>query len=302
MQLIDEQNDLALALLHLIEDGLEPFLKFAAEFGAGHQGTHIEGKQGLILEVFRHIPRNDPQGQPFGDGGFADTGFTDEAGVVFGLTGKDADDIADLLIPPDDRVQLLAAGGGGQIAAVFFQDIVGVLRGIGGDGTVAPYLPQGGHEFFLGEPRFPEKGGKGVIGLFKQAQHQVLHRGVFIVHFPGNFFGFVESLLQLPGKVHLTGTGAGNLRQPFHGGGQLLPQGGGVNTDLLHQLRDEPLLLLQQAQQQVLLPDLLILTLSGQLLGGLDGLYAFLGELIEVHKTSSSHWFFMGYTAIFRRS
>ena len=122
------------------------------------------------------------------------------------------------------------------------------------------------------------------------------------MHFPGNFFGLVESLLQLPGKVHLPGTGAGNLRQPFYGGGQLLPQGGGVNADLLHQLRDEPLLLLQQAQQQVLLPDLLILTLSGQLLGGLDGFYAFLGELIEVHKTSSSHWFFMGYTAIFRRS
>ena len=289
MQLIDEEDDLALALLHLVQDGLQPFLKLAAELGTGHQGAHIQREQGLILQVFRYIPGHDPQGQPFGNGGFTYAGFTDKAGVVLALAGKDADDIADLLIPPDDGIELLGACSLGQVAAVFFQHIVGFFRGIAGDGTVAPHLPQRRHEFFLGEPRFPEQGAQGIIGFLKEAEHQVLHGGVLIVHLTGDLFGLVQGLLQVAGEVHLPGAAAGNLGQTLHRGGELLPQGGRLHTGLLHQLGDKPLLLLQQGKQQMLLLDLLILPGGGHLLGGLHGFYTFLGELVEVHKTSSSH-------------
>ena len=290
MQLIDEQDDAALALLHLGQHRFQPLLKFAAELGAGHQSAHIQRKDGLILQVFRHVPGHNPQGQPFGDGGFADARLPDQAGVVLGFAGKDADDVADLLVPPDDGVQLLAAGGFGQVAAVFFQHVVGVLGAVGGHAAVAAYLPQRRQEFFLRQAAFPEQGFQGVVGLGKQPQHQVLHRGVLIVHLPGNLFGLVQRLLQAAGKVHLSRAAAGNLRQPFHRGGQLLPQSGGIRTGLLYQLTDQALPLFQQGQQQMLLLDLLVLPFAGHLLSSLNGLYAFLGKLVEIHSVSSSSW------------
>ena len=42
MQLIDEQDDLALGLFDLGEDGLQPLLKFAAVLGARDQRAHVE--------------------------------------------------------------------------------------------------------------------------------------------------------------------------------------------------------------------------------------------------------------------
>ena len=42
VQLVDEQDDLALRLLHFLEHGLEPLLELAAELGAGDQRAHVE--------------------------------------------------------------------------------------------------------------------------------------------------------------------------------------------------------------------------------------------------------------------
>ena len=118
----------------------------------------------------------------------------------------------------------------------------------------------------------------------------MLHRGVLIAHLPGNLFGLVQRLLQAAGKVHLSRAAAGNLRQPFHRGGQLLPQSGGIRTGLMYQLTDQALPLFQQGQQQMLLLDLLVLPFAGHLLSSLNGLYAFLGKLVEIHSVSSSSW------------
>ena len=174
MQLIDEEDNLAFALLYFIQNGFQTLLKFAAELGAGYQGTHIQREQGLIFQVFRHIAGHNPQGQTFGNGGFTNAGFTDKAGVVLALSGKNPNYIADFLITANDGIQLLGAGGFGQVPAILFQHIIGLFRGIAGDRAVAPYLPQCRHKFFFGEPRFPEQGAQGIIGLFKKAKHQML--------------------------------------------------------------------------------------------------------------------------------
>ena len=49
VQLVDEQQNVAVALLHLVEHGLEPFLELAAELGAGDQRAHIEREYGFVL-------------------------------------------------------------------------------------------------------------------------------------------------------------------------------------------------------------------------------------------------------------
>ena len=81
----------------------------------------------------RDIPPHDPLGQPFGNGGFSDTGFSDQDRVVLGFAGEDPDHVPDLIVPPDDRVHFLAARPFDQVGAVFFQCVIGGFRGITGD-------------------------------------------------------------------------------------------------------------------------------------------------------------------------
>src|SRR4029453_11592028 len=42
VELVDEQDDLSVAVLDLLEDGLEPLLELAPEFGAGDEGTEVQ--------------------------------------------------------------------------------------------------------------------------------------------------------------------------------------------------------------------------------------------------------------------
>ena len=80
--------DLALALLHLVQDALQALLELAAVLGTGHQRAHVQAEHGAILQVFWHIAPDDPLSQTLGDGALADAGLTDQAGVVLGLTDR----------------------------------------------------------------------------------------------------------------------------------------------------------------------------------------------------------------------
>ena len=107
VQLIDEEDDLALGLFDLVEDALQAFLKLAAVFGTCDQRTHVQTEHGMILQVFGHISAFDPLRQPLGDGGLTDTGLTDQHGVVLAFAGQDTDDIANFRIASNHRVKFM---------------------------------------------------------------------------------------------------------------------------------------------------------------------------------------------------
>ena len=137
VELVDEEQDAALTGLDLVQDRLEPFLELAAELGAGHQGPHVEGEDGLVLEPLGHVASHDALGQTLDNGGLAYAGLADEHGVVLGLARKDADDAPDFGIPPDDRIELAELGLRHQIDAVLFEGLVGVLGVVARDALVA---------------------------------------------------------------------------------------------------------------------------------------------------------------------
>ena len=137
VQLIDEEDDLALALLYLVQDALQALLELAAVLCTGHQSAHVQAEHDAVLQVLGNIAPDNTLGQTLGDGRLADARLTDEAGVVLGLTGQDADDVPDLLIAADDGVQLLLAGQIDQILTVLLEGIVGVLGVVVGHALVA---------------------------------------------------------------------------------------------------------------------------------------------------------------------
>ena len=105
MDLIDEENDLALLLLELVEDCLQPFLELAAVLRAGDKAAHVKGKKPLPLESLGHLLVDDSLGKALDNRGLADTRLTDQDGVVLRPSLKDLHSAPDFLVAPDDRIE-----------------------------------------------------------------------------------------------------------------------------------------------------------------------------------------------------
>ncbi len=128
VQLVDEQDDLALGVLDLLEHGLEPLFELAAELGAGDERAQVEGDDLLVLERLGHVAANDPLGEAFDHGRLADARLADQHRVVLGAAAQDLDDAADLLVAADHRVELARPRLGREVAAVLLE---GLVRGLG---------------------------------------------------------------------------------------------------------------------------------------------------------------------------
>src|ERR1043165_5678530 len=104
MQLINEQDDLALAGNDFLKKGFKAVLEFAAVFRASNHRAEIHGDQAFMLESFWDIPADNATGEAFSDGGFADAGFANEDRIIFCAAGQDLHDAADFIIATDDRI------------------------------------------------------------------------------------------------------------------------------------------------------------------------------------------------------
>ena len=125
MQLVDEQHDLARRFLHFFQHGLEALFELAAVLGARDERAHIQGHDALVLEPFRHIAADDALRQAFHNRGLADPGLADQHRVIFRAARQHLDHAADLLVAPDDRVELALRCQLGEIAAVALQGFIG---------------------------------------------------------------------------------------------------------------------------------------------------------------------------------
>src|SRR5207302_1551918 len=124
------------------------------------------------------------------DGRLADAGLADEDGVVLRPPGEDLDDAPDLLVAPDDGVELAGPGGVGQVAAVALQGLVLVFRVLAGDAVAAPDLLEGLEELL---PVDADAVGQG--------QQQMLGREVLVVEIGPGGVGRPHHLPQLPAQL-----------------------------------------------------------------------------------------------------
>src|SRR5665213_1708292 len=120
VELVDEQHDVT-AGADLLQDLLQPLLEVAAVAAAGHECAEVEGVELLAGQGLGDLVGHDPLGQALDDGRLAHTGLADEDRVVFGASRQHLHDPLDLLLAPDDRVELVIAGEGGEIPSELIQ-------------------------------------------------------------------------------------------------------------------------------------------------------------------------------------
>ena len=122
MDLVNEQDDVA-RRLDLAQQALDPLLELAAELRACHKAGQVQQVDLLILQPGGHLASGDALGDALRDGGLADTGFADEAGVVLLAAAQDLDGAVDLPVAADDIIQLSLPGFAGQVLAVGIQKL-----------------------------------------------------------------------------------------------------------------------------------------------------------------------------------
>ena len=204
VQLVDEEDHLALGRLDFLEHGLEPLLEFAAEFRAGDQRAHVEHDDPTMLKALRHVAAHDALGQPFDDRGLADARVADQHRVVLGPTGQDLNDAADLVVAADDRVELSLPRGLRQVASVALQGLVRSFGVAAGDPLAPAHLLQGAEHALAAEPGVAHHAPDRAV-VVQQGQQQVLDADVLVLQVARLGIGPVEQARQARGDVELVG-------------------------------------------------------------------------------------------------
>ena len=140
VQLVDEEDDLALGVLDLGEHGLQPLLELAAVLRPGEQRADVERPDALALQALGHVAGDDPLREPLDDRRLADARLADQDRVVLRPAREHLDHAPDLLVAADDRVELALLGRLGQVAAELRERLVGALRILARDPLAAAHL------------------------------------------------------------------------------------------------------------------------------------------------------------------
>ncbi len=289
VQLVDEEDDLALRLLDRLEHGLQPLLELAAVLGPRDQRAHVQGDDALALEALRHVPADDPLREPLHDRGLAHAGRANQDRIVLGPAREDLDHPPDLLVAADDRVELALLGERGEVAPVLVERLVGALRVRARDPLAAAHRRRRLQQLLAGEPRRSQRFRHRAVLALGQGQQQVLDAHVLVLHLPGEGLRRVQHLVRPRGDVELAGGGARtrHARQLVERLSEALQQRGRAGPRLLHHPGSHSAVLREERHRQMLGVDLRVALPLGQALGLSERLLPFLGQPVGIHGRCS---------------
>jgi hypothetical protein len=96
-------------------------------FAPGDHCPEVELHELLVLQALGDVAVDDPLCQSFDDRRLADARLADEHRVVLRATRQHLDDATDLLVAPDDRIELAPTSRVGQVARVRLQRLILIL-------------------------------------------------------------------------------------------------------------------------------------------------------------------------------
>src|SRR5581483_5692602 len=252
VQLVEEEHDV-LRLANFLHDGLQPLLELAAILRSRHESAQIQLEEALVGQNVGHVMGDDLLREALDNGRLADTGLADQHGVVLGAARENLDDSLDLLLAPDDGIELrlprqLREVAGELVEHRRLRALLGARRVLVTEQRerLLSHLVQTRAE------RFEDLGGDGLT-FFHQTEQQVLRTDVVVAELPRFFDGELEDALGLRGERHLTeGQGlrkAGERALDF-GLDRLQTQ-----TEPLQDRRGDAFPVSDEAEQHVLGPD-----------------------------------------------
>ena len=138
----------------------------------------------LLSRMSGHVAGDDPVREALGDRGLADAGLADQGRVVLRLAAEDLDDPLDLLLAADHGVELVRAGGLGEVDAqrVHGRGLAGALRLLGRSGRrrLRQHADDLVADLVQVHAEALEHAGGDALALAHEAQQQVLGADVVV--------------------------------------------------------------------------------------------------------------------------
>ena len=283
VELVDEEDDVA-ALGDLLHHLLEALLELAAVLRARDQRRQVERVDLLVLEQLGDVAVGDPLREALDDGGLADAGLADQHRVVLRAARQDLHHALDLGLAADDRVELALGGELGQVAAELVEQLRGLLalaRGLAllaaaagtrqhADDLVADLLRVG--------VEVEQDAGRDALVLAHEPEQDVLGADVVVAEAERLAQGQLEDLLGAGRERDLAG---GDLLAGADDPDDLRAHALDRDVERLEHAGREALLLAEQAEQDVLGADVVVLELPRLFLGKDDDLAGSLCKSLE---------------------
>ena len=293
MQLVDEQ-DRVLGTSHLVHHRLDPFLELTPVLGAGDHHGQVEHHDPTLTQQVRHGAVDHHLGKTLDDRRLAHARLTQQNRVVLLASRQDLDYPLDLVLATDHRVELVLSSQLGQVASKAVQGRSLALarlrrpaRSLARLGTFQA-MPQQ-VQYLLADilqlqAQVHQHLSRHTLLLTQQTQQQVLGADVVVIEILGFFESVLDDLLG-PGRL-------GQLAHRDHVGSRLhdlldletdLAE---VHVEVLQDVGGDTRTFLDQTQQHVLGPDVLVVEPLSLLVGQLHHLPRPIGESLVHHSLS----------------
>jgi hypothetical protein len=285
VHLVDEQDDVA-AGADLLEHLLEALLEVTAVAAACRESAEVEGVDLLVLERLGHLALDDHLRQALDDRGLADTGLADEHRVVLRTTREHLHDALDLFLTSDDGVELAVASGLREVAAELVEHERGRRRALGGATGLLRLLALVArqqlddllaHAVEVGAELDQHLGGD-ALALADEAEQDVLGADVVVAELQGLAQRQLEDLLGARREGDVTGRRLLALPDDLL---DLLAHRLEGDAERLERLRRDALTLVDEAEQDVLRADVVVVEHPGLFLRQDDNPASPVGEPLE---------------------
>ena len=192
MELVDEHDDVRV-LGQLLHDRLEALFELTAILGAGDNQRDVERQDALVGEEVRHVAVDDLLREAFDDGRLANARLANEHRVVLGAAAEHLLHAFELVVAPDQRIELVLHRGLGEVAAEFGEE-----RGLldpGQRGLFVQKLDDVLADRVEPHPLFHEDGGRHAALFAQDAEQEVLGANVVMQQPIGFLGGTLEDAL-----------------------------------------------------------------------------------------------------------
>ena len=273
----------------LLDDLLQPLLELAAVLRAGHERADVEGEHALAGERLGNVAVHDPLRQPLDDGRLADARLADERGIVLRPPAEDLDDALDLLLAPDDRVEGAGARRIGEVDAQLVEGrrlrrALRLLRRRRA-ARLAEDVDDLVADLVEVDAQALEHAGGDALALADEAEEEVLGADVVVAEAPGLVDGELDHPLGARGQAHLADDRSVAATDDELDRG---PHLGQLDVHVLEHARRHALALADEAEEEVLGPDVVVVEALRLVLGEGQHLPRSIGELVEsVHGSCS---------------
>ena len=106
VKLVDEEDHLPIALLHVLQHTLETLLERPTETGACNHGGKVERHDALVLHAVRHLSRDNALRNTLHDSGFTHAWLTDKCWVVLRAATQHFEGSTNFIFSSNYRIQL----------------------------------------------------------------------------------------------------------------------------------------------------------------------------------------------------